>query len=67
VFDATGAHHDPNGLPDASEAATQQCGRLLDLAAVDTSVSRYVWLPFRFDGDVPSLDWRDEWSIDEFD
>ena len=25
-----------------------------------------VRFPFRFDGDVPQLDWRDEWSIDEF-
>jgi hypothetical protein len=33
----------------------------------DTSVSTYVWLPFRFDGDVPVLDWRDEWSLDEFE
>jgi hypothetical protein len=30
-------------------------------------VATYVWLPFRFDGAVPTLDWRDEWSIDEFD
>ena len=67
VFDAEGAHHDPGNLPGASAEATQRCGRLLDLSAVDTSVSRYVWLPFSFDGDVPTLEWRDEWSIDEFD
>ena len=68
VFDAEGVHHDDEtDLPAASEAARQRCGPLLDLSAVDTSVSTYVWLPFRFDGDVPTLDWRDEWSIDEFD
>jgi hypothetical protein len=33
----------------------------------DTSVARYVWLPFSFDGAVPRLDWRDEWSPDQFD
>ena len=27
----------------------------------------YVWLPFRFDGDMPILDWRDEWSPDDFE
>lgn len=33
----------------------------------DTSVARYVWLPFSFDGPTPRLDWRDEWTIEEFE
>jgi hypothetical protein len=33
---------------------------------IDTSISRYVWLPIRFDGDRPIIDWRSEWSLDEF-
>lgn len=33
----------------------------------DTSVSRYVWLPLRFTDDSVVVDWRDEWSLDEFD
>ena len=32
----------------------------------NTSKSTYVWLPFRFEGDMAYLDWRDEWRIDEF-
>ena len=36
-------------------------------AAVDTSLARYVWLPFRFDGDMGILEWRDRWTLDEFD
>ena len=28
----------------------------------DTSVADYVWLPIEFDGDVPRIEWRDEWS-----
>ncbi len=67
VFDPDAQHHDPGDLPDASAEATQHCGHLLDLSCVDTSTSRYVWLPFRFDGDVPTLEWRDEWSVDEFE
>lgn len=67
VFDADGAHDEAADVPSASDAARQRCGPLLDLAAVDTSVSTYVWLPFRFDADIPTLDWRDEWSVDEFD
>ena len=33
---------------------------------VNTSLGRHVWLPIRFDGDRPYLDWREEWSLDEF-
>lgn len=34
---------------------------------VNTSQARYVWLPIKFDrNDRPSIDWRDEWSLDEF-
>jgi hypothetical protein len=33
---------------------------------IDTSISRYVWLPIRFDGDRPVIEWRSEWSLDEF-
>jgi hypothetical protein len=34
---------------------------------IDTSISRYVWLPIRFDGERPVIEWRTEWSLDEFD
>ncbi|WP_298195535.1 family 43 glycosylhydrolase [Novosphingobium sp.] len=33
---------------------------------VNTSQARYVWLPLTFPGGVPRIDWRDEWSLDEF-
>ena len=38
-----------------------------ELASVsdpDTSIADYVWLPVRFDGEIPRIDWRDEWRID---
>ena len=34
---------------------------------IDTSKSRYVWLPITFEGDRPVIHWRDEWTIEEFD
>jgi hypothetical protein len=34
---------------------------------IDTSISRYVWLPIRFDGERPVIEWQAEWSLDEFD
>jgi hypothetical protein len=36
------------------------------LTGVDTSKSRYVWLPIGFDGDRPVIGWHDEWSLAEF-
>jgi hypothetical protein len=34
--------------------------------AVNTSQSRYVWLPIRFDQERPFIEWRENWSLDEF-
>ena len=33
----------------------------------NTSIADYVWLPFRFDGEMGTLDWRDAWSPADFD
>ncbi len=33
---------------------------------VDTSRARYVWLPLRFEGDRPVIDWRAEWRLEDF-
>lgn len=32
-----------------------------------TCNARYVWLPVKFDGERPYLEWRDEWKLDEFE
>ncbi|NYI60262.1 family 43 glycosylhydrolase [Cellulomonas soli] len=33
----------------------------------NTAVADYVWLPIRFDGDVPIIEWVDEWRVEDFD
>ncbi|AJG98231.1 hypothetical protein LF65_01626 [Clostridium beijerinckii] len=33
----------------------------------NTSVANYVWLPFRFDGEMAYLDWKDEWRIEDYE
>ena len=33
----------------------------------DTSIADYVWLPFRFDGETPFLDWKDEWKLEDYE
>ena len=37
------------------------CGRL------NTSLANYVWLPFRFDGEMAYLDWKNEWRIEDYE
>ena len=34
---------------------------------LNTSVSDYVWLPFRFDGEMAYLDWKDEWRVEDYE
>ena len=33
----------------------------------DTQNADYVWLPFRFAGDMAYLDWKDEWRWEDYD
>ncbi len=32
-----------------------------------TNLATYVWLPFRFDGEMAYLDWKDEWRIEDYE
>jgi len=41
-------------------------GGALDSTA-STKLSDYVWLPIRFNGPIPVIEWRDEWSPDDYD
>lgn len=38
-----------------------------EFAHVDSSIADYVWLPIRFDEDVPVIEWRDSWSPDDYE
>lgn len=38
-----------------------------DIADTDTSLADYVWLPFRWDGEMGYLDWLAEWHVEDFD
>ena len=33
----------------------------------NTSLADYVWLPLRFDGEMVYIDWRDSWSLEEYE
>lgn len=32
-----------------------------------TKDADYVWLPIQFDGDMPILNWKDEWSLEDYE
>ncbi len=32
----------------------------------NTAIADYVWLPFRFDGEMGRLDWLDEWRLEDY-
>ncbi len=58
----------------AEERTPEKEARMMELqkllppdSGMDTSKARYVWLPFRFEGDMGILDWRDRWTLDEFE
>lgn len=34
---------------------------------INTSIAGYVWLPLRFEGDTPWIDWHDEWRIEDYE
>ncbi len=47
------------------EEVARDAPELVGLAVdADTSIADYVWLPIRFDGDTPTIEWFDEWTIE---
>jgi hypothetical protein len=33
----------------------------------NTAFANYVWLPIRFEGDLPVIDWKDEWRLEDYE
>ena len=58
AFEAAFAPDAARGIP--ADAAMPQIVR-------NTSISDYVWLPFRFDGEMAYLDWHDEWRVEDYE
>ncbi|WP_394551951.1 family 43 glycosylhydrolase [Agromyces sp. MMS24-JH15] len=63
VFDAIAARM--QGLP--RPAGAENLAAVMALASGEhTAIADYVWLPIRFDGDIPTIDWLDEWSPEDY-
>lgn len=39
----------------------------LDNLNINSSLSDYVWLPLRFEGDRVRIEWKDEWKIEDYE
>ena len=44
-----------------------KCNVVGPLSQQNTSLADYVWLPVRFDGEMASLDWQDEWRMEDYE
>ncbi len=54
--------------PDSTEEAKASAASAMSsIPGAVTSKADYVWLPFRFEGEMAYLDWKDEWRIEDFD
>ncbi|MFC9947956.1 family 43 glycosylhydrolase [Streptomyces pratensis] len=48
--------------------SAKEAGRSVEpmqLPEANTSIANHVWLPIRFDGDTPVIEWQDEWRIED--
>ena len=56
------------GAPDSmTQEELVAVGYAAATTGVNAAISRYVWLPITFENGFPQINWRDEWSLDDFD
>jgi len=54
--------------PDATDAERAEATRIMaTVEQRDIKNADYVWLPFRFDGEQPYIEWLDEWRVEDFE
>ena len=56
---------DPNYPMDPERRAQIRKLRMEDITRKNTAMADYVWLPIKFEDDVPKIYWRDEWTIED--
>lgn len=60
------SHYDPERYRVTPEEQQEAMNSPM-LESANTSVADYVWLPLVFEGDVPTIAWRESWRLDEFE
>ena len=53
--------------PDMDQTIPQRKQHIPPDGEANTSLADYVWLPIRFEGDFPIIDWHDEWRIEDYE
>lgn len=54
--------------PDAPKAERErEHDRDADIHKDNTSIADYVWLPIRFEGEMPIIDWKDSWKLEDYE
>jgi hypothetical protein len=53
--------------PQSLDADETQAFDKTGFLRINTSEARYVWLPIQFEADRPSIQWRSQWRLDEFE
>lgn len=66
AYDSTAARLRGEPAPE-TDLPPERLQEIMALSAgEDTAHADYVWLPIRFDGEYPVIDWLAEWSPDDF-
>ena len=62
----TGRGDEIPALTQAMGVSEQEMADTFADASRNTSISDYVWLPLRFDGEMVYIDWKDEWKLSDY-
>lgn len=60
LFERAFSQHDPAAAAELGERFGEGGRR-------NTSIADYVWLPLRFEGERPVIEWKDSWSLDDYE
>ena len=41
--------------------------RMGEQVVENTAIADYVWLPIRFEGEMPVIDWKDSWRWEDYE
>ena len=63
---AIAAHYEPNRYKVSTEEKEELMKSPM-LASTNTSIADYVWLPLEFEGEKVSINWRDEWRLEDYE
>lgn len=65
VYDSVAAMARGGAVPDRVSSPDDAAGMAAG-SGENTAIADYVWLPISFDGDIPRIDWLDEWRVEDY-